>query len=130
MRREVTLQRGDAVPHCHVATHDGHTFSYGSIWQHRNLVLVHLPASVDAAAYISGLAGRHVDFHDRNCTWIVTRDDLEGLPAPAALIADRWGEIVQVWTVAGIAGLPSADELLEWADYIETRCPECEGEAK
>ena len=34
------LQRGDLMPHFTVRTLQGESFSYSSIWQHRNLVLV------------------------------------------------------------------------------------------
>jgi hypothetical protein len=43
------------------------------------------------------------------------------------LFADRWGEVVHV---EATAELPAATALLEWLDYVERRCPECEGEAR
>jgi len=47
----------------------------------------------------------------------------------ALVVADWWGE-VHVATAIRTAGLPPPDELLEWLDYIETRCPECEAESR
>jgi hypothetical protein len=46
------------------------------------------------------------------------------------VVADRWGEIVHIAAPSGIAGLPDPGELLEWLDYVEHRCPECEGETR
>jgi hypothetical protein len=60
----------------------------------------------------------------------MTRDDVPGLRAPGALVADRWGEIVYVAPIAEAAGSPTVAELLEWLEYVQHRCPECEGEAK
>lgn len=125
-----TLERGQAVPPFDVTTLNGDAFSYGSIWQRQNLVLVALPASSAADTYAAELSTRAPEFHDRKSALILTRDQVSGLAAPGALIADRWGEIVYVATVSDTAGLPSAEELLEWLDYVEKKCPECEGEAR
>jgi hypothetical protein len=61
---------------------------------------------------------------------VITSDAVPGLDAPAVVVGDRWGEIVYVTATADAADLPPARELLEWISYVETRCPECEGEAK
>ena len=39
------LQRGDSVPHFWVTTVGGEVFSYSTIWQRKNLVLLCLPAA-------------------------------------------------------------------------------------
>lgn len=124
------LQRGDAVPHWHLTTHDGRALSYVSIWQRRNLVLVTIPSLADANSYVAVLTARQPEFDSRHAECVITRDQLSGLPVPGALVADRWGEIVHVWTCSGVGDLPSADQLLDWLDYVEHRCPECEGESK
>jgi hypothetical protein len=41
------------------------------------------------------------------------------------LIADRWGEVQVVH-----AGAPDVDDILAWLEYVQQRCPECEGEAR
>ena len=60
----------------------------------------------------------------------MTRDTVPGLPAPAALVADRWGEIAYVATAPTLDGLPAPSTLFDWLDYVVQRCPECEGEAR
>jgi hypothetical protein len=124
------LQRGDLVPHVEVRAVDGRLFRYSAIWQRGSLVLVALPAAGPGGAYAAELAARTADFQDRNAVCVVTRDPVDGLPAPGALVADRWGEVVHAAAARGVDGLPSAPELLEWLDYVERRCPECEGEAR
>lgn len=52
-----------------------------------------------------------------------------GTEAPAAVVADPWGE-VRFQQVAGAAhDLPEPAELVDWARFIAIQCPECEGEA-
>jgi hypothetical protein len=92
-------------------------------------VLVTLPAAFDAT-YASALAARLPDFQEHNCICVITRDRVGGVPTPAALVADKWGEIVHVAAPPRQDDLPSASELLDWVAYVELRCPECEGEAR
>jgi hypothetical protein len=125
------LQRGDAVPHFGVRTLGGDMFRYATIWQHKNLVLVTLPRTVvDDGTYVAGLLALGSEFREREGLCVVTRDHLTGLSAPGALVADRWGEIVHVATASDVADLPTPTELLHWLEYVEQRCPECEGEAR
>jgi hypothetical protein len=124
------LQRGDDVPHFDVRTVGGDVFGYGTIWQRRNLVLIVLPGSDADDGYIAALAARAAEFRDRETACVITLDAVAGLPAPAILVADRWGEVVHVATASDVSGLPTVQELLEWVDYVAQRCPECEGEAK
>jgi hypothetical protein len=42
------------------------------------------------------------------------------------LVADRWGEIVCLERARSVA----IDDLLGWLEFVEQRCPECEGEAR
>jgi hypothetical protein len=60
----------------------------------------------------------------------VTGDRVPGIQSPAVVVADRWGEIVHVATTPQVDDLTSPEELLDWVDYLDRRCPECEGEAK
>jgi AhpC/TSA family len=126
------LQRGDSVPHFDVTTTGGELFSYSTIWQRRNLVLVAIPTaeSEPRATYISHLVARMPEFTAKNVECVVTRDRMPGIQSPAVIVADRWGEIVHVATTSQVDDLTSPEELLEWVDYLDRRCPECEGEAK
>jgi hypothetical protein len=124
-----TLQRGDQVPHFDVNTLAGDVFSYSTIWQRKNLVLVSLDADIEDD-YPSTLTARARDFEERHAACVLTRDRVPGLPAPGAVVADRWGEIVHVFAAASGGELPPASELLDWLEHVEQRCPECEGEAK
>jgi hypothetical protein len=125
-----TLQCGDQVPHFTVRTVDGGEFRYSTIWQHANLVLVTLPESAGESRYACELSAREAEFRNLKSSCVITRDPVTGVPAPGALVADRWGEVVHVATAADESGLPTPSELLEWLDYVERRCPECEGEAR
>jgi hypothetical protein len=126
------LQRGDSVPHFEITTVRGELFSYSTIWQRRNLVLVALPAAeLDSpGSYISRLIARESEFLAKDAECVVTADRLPGVRSPAVIVADRWGEIVHVAIGSQVGALTSPDELLDWVDYLNRRCPECEGEAK
>src|SRR5690349_19325037 len=90
-----TLQRGDQVPHFEVTDLSGCVFHYSSIWQHRNLVLIALPGS-NPDTYTNDLVVRAPQFRDLNSVCVMTQSAVTGLPAPGALVADRWGEIVHI----------------------------------
>ena len=125
------LQRGDQVPHFEVRTSGGDLFRYASIWQHKNLVLVMLPGDALAGGRDTlEQAARGDAFQQRESVGVVTRDRVPGLRAPAALVADRWGEIVYVTETSRVDELPPTSDLLDWLDYVDRRCPECEGETK
>jgi hypothetical protein len=125
-----TLQQGDQVPHFEVRTISGEVFSYAAIWQDRNLVLVTLPETAADSGYASELSARKSAFNNLKGVCVVTRDRVPGVPAPGALVADRWGEVVHVATAPDVDSLPSPPDLIDWLDYVERRCPECEGETK
>lgn len=123
------LQRGELVPHFEVRDLAGNVCRYAAIWQRRNLVLVALPAA-GPDTYACELAARGAEVDQRDGTCVITRDAVPGVPAPAVVIADRWGEIAHVAAARDVDELPPAAEVLEWLDYVVRRCPECEGEAK
>jgi hypothetical protein len=127
------LQPGDPVPHFRVTTVDGQAVAYSTVWQHRILVLVTLPASDPDDSfrrYASRLAAGEGSLGGADAACVITRDAVPGVPCPGLVIADRWGEIVHVASGPQAAALPMADEVMDWIDYIQRQCPECEGEAK
>jgi hypothetical protein len=127
-----SLTRGDLIPHFTVKTLDGASFSYSTIWQRRNLVLIALPVvdSEFSRRYVSELSGCSAEFNRADAACVITRDPIAGLPGPGVLVADRWGEIVYVVTTSDVSELTRAEELLDWLRYVQIRCPECEGEAR
>lgn len=43
----------------------------------------------------------------------------------AVVVADPWGEIYEVSRAGDDHAFPAGDELVSWARYLSTRCPEC-----
>jgi hypothetical protein len=130
--RWTMLQRGDSVPHFQVTTVGGALFSYSTIWQRQNLVLLCLPAAESqcSGTYMSELVARKSEFGAKDAECVVTRDPVAGVGSPGIIVADRWGEIAHVAQATHVDDLTSPEDLLDWLDYLEQRCPECEGEAK
>ena len=126
------LQRGDLVPHFTVKTLHGDEFSYATIWQRRNLVLVALPVtdSEPARSYVSELTARGAEFSAGDADCVITQDRVHAIPSPAVLVADRWGEVIYIEGKSDTRDLPHVEEVLEWLRYVQSRCPECEGESK
>ena len=95
-------------------------------------MLVALPTAESEApgTYVSQLVGLRSEFTAKDAECVVTADRVPGIPSPAVVVADRWGEIVHVATASQVDDLTSPEELLDWVDYLDRRCPECEGEAK
>ena len=95
-------------------------------------MLVALPASESefSVSYISQLMARKSEFTAENCQCVMTRDLVPGIPNPVVVVADKWGEIVHVANPSRVEDLASPEALLDWVNYLERRCPECEGEAK
>ena len=126
------LQRGDLLPHFTVKTLHGDEFSYATIWQRRNLVLIALPVtdSESVRRYVSELAARGAEFADGDADCVITQDRIQEIPSPAVLVADRWGEVVCIAAKSDVRDLPQVEDVLEWLRYVQTRCPECEGESK
>ena len=126
------LKTGDLVSHFAVTTLGGQRFAYSDIWQRKNLLLVLLSHAESAgnADYVSQLTEQlsYLTADDTAC--VVTRDSISGLPTPAVVVADRWGEIHHVAHAARIEDLTPPAELVEWCRFVQRQCPECEGEAK
>jgi hypothetical protein len=125
-----TLERGDLLPHFEVETIEGTVFRYSSIWQRKNLLLVLVGAPDAGGAYVCALRERNSAFHALDTVCVVTAGEVPGFPAPAAIVADRWGEIINVSAAMEVSLLPSAEDLLEWMEHVQHRCPECEGESR
>ena len=123
------LQPGDLVPHFEVTLLDGRHVAYRAIWQQQNLLLVTLPAADEGApAYADHLTRRMDELRANQTAVLLTHGQIPGLPAPALLVADRWGEVHFVRAAANAVDLPSPDEVLEWLRFTQYACPECEGE--
>lgn len=127
-----TIRRGGAVPHFTVSSVTGEAVSYSTIWQRQALVLVSLPADGPDAVdiYIRELTNRQPEFAALDAACVMTRDPVAGIPRPSVVVADRWGEVVEVAAPARVDALPSAHEILAWVEHVRHRCPECEGEAR
>lgn len=132
----MTFERGSQMPHVELRRLDGTTFSYRSVWQRRNFVLVSLPAETGCgekradAAYVDAIRAHDEAIREYDTEVVVTRDAVPGLPAPAVVIADRWGEIIAVSWSDRVATLLPIAEIVEWLRFVAQACPECEGEAK
>lgn len=121
-----TLKPGDQLPHFEVRSLDDEVFVYRTIWQRKNLLLILLPDSRVDDRYVSNLRARGSEWQRLETECVITRQPVAGLRAPAALIADRWGEIIYLASARSVA----ADDLVGWLEFVAQRCPECEGEAR
>lgn len=121
------MTAGDSLPFFEVDTVDGGRVRYAELWQRKNVVLVCLPPSDANADYANALARRSAEFDEYCAVCIVTRDRVPGISPPAVIVADRWGEIQ---LLASSEDLPAPQALLETLDYVQRRCPECEGESR
>jgi hypothetical protein len=131
------LQPGDRMPFFEIATRMGAAASYREHWQRRNVVLVVVPATATWNAYVERLERRGADIARHDAVLIITAEPIPGLPPASVAIADRWGELHYVAAAgpapsaaAEASSLPDAGGILEWLEYIQHRCPECEGEAR
>jgi hypothetical protein len=124
---------GSRVPHFDVVTLDGARVRYSdNIWQRQNLLLVLLPdvESPGTRRYLEGLRAAAAELATLKTTLVLTSEPVGDLRPPAALVADQWGEVAYVKTPDDglVTSLPATEDLLSWARYLSTRCPECEGE--
>jgi hypothetical protein len=126
------LQKGELLPHFSVTTVAGERFAYSDIWQRKNLVLISLPheESNGGTEYLAQIATGTSELTGDDTACLITRDRIPGVPAPGVVVTDRWGEIHHVTHAARVEDLPRLHELIEWLRYVQSQCPECEGEAK
>ena len=124
------LRKGDALPFFEAETIGHSRIRYADLWQRRNLLLVCLPEASTPAddEYARALSTRAAECEGYGAECVVTRDRVRGVAPPAAIIADRWGEIQYLACSASGVPLPDPQELLDTLDYVQRRCPECEGE--
>jgi hypothetical protein len=78
------LRRGDLVPHFTVKILQGDEFSYATIWQRRNLVLIALPAtdSESARRYVAELATRSAEVIASQADCVITQATRDDRRAP------------------------------------------------
>jgi peroxiredoxin len=127
---KVMLRPGDQVPHVSFRTTDGHALRYADLWQHKNLILVSLPADSAFGTYAARLEHDLRSGLPADTSLVISHDALADLPAPAILVADKWGEIHYAYTASTLAEMPVAESILEWLTYVRVQCPECQGETK
>jgi len=118
------LRIGDAFPHVALTRIDGEAIAYRDIWQHRNLLLVVLPAHGEEE-YARNVERHHPALRANDTAVVLTRDAIPGVPSPGVVAADRWGEI---FLVSGTL-LPPA-ELIEWMRYAQMQCSQCWGDSR
>jgi hypothetical protein len=58
---------------------------------------------------------------------VATREDWDGFGVDdsALMIADRWGIVYFAKGTTTFDDLPPLDDVVEWARYLATQCPEC-----
>ena len=56
----------------------------------------------------------------------VGASDVQGRAAAAIYITDRFGEVFAVYRTAEGEALPKVDDILNWLEFINSQCPECE----
>jgi hypothetical protein len=123
-------QPGDHVPHVSIRTIDGATINYAELWQHKNLIFVSIPAEPAFTDYAARLELAVRPNLPADTALVISHDALPDLPAPAVLVADKWGEIHHAHAAPTIAEMPDAEAILDWLTYVRVQCPECQGETR
>ena len=124
------LNPGDHIPHVSFRTIDDHIVTYADLWQQKNLILVSLPTDSAFHDYAVGLDRDLRPILPADTSLVISHDALPDLPAPAILVADKWGEVHYAHAASHVTELPDPDAVLEWLTYVRVQCPECQGEAK
>ena len=56
----------------------------------------------------------------------VGASDEQGHVAAAAYVIDRYGETFAIYRTRDGQALPSAVDILNWLEFVNSQCPECE----
>lgn len=125
------LRPGVQVPFFDVTTIDGRRVSYRDLWQRQNLLLVTVPRhGDDPLACVGGLRARLAELMAHDTAVVMTHDEVPGMPALGALVADRWGDIFFVGRFSDDSPCFDTDAIIEWLRHVQAQCPECQGEAR
>ena len=124
------LKSGEQLAHFAITTLEGRHVEYRDLWQQRNLVLISVPAEDARAPRLAEWSEAAAATRGPDNEWLITTDTVCGVGRPGVVVADQWGEVHFSAEARTTAELPGGDDLVEWLQYLEHRCPECEGEAK
>jgi hypothetical protein len=82
------------------------------------------------AAYAQAVEQQEADIAEWDCRLLAVEGaSSPGVPVPGVLVADPWCELAAVLDAGAEHAFPEVSELVDWARYLGTTCPECEGEA-
>ena len=128
----MTLAPRDLVPMFTVTNAlDGIVVGYQDVWQRRNLVLVMVPDNDSTGtAYTKSLIDAAPTLAADDTVFVVTSNPIPGIPSPGVVVADRWGEIYYLKGAGRAVDLPTPGDLAGWLRYVQSECPECQGEAR
>jgi peroxiredoxin len=118
---------GELIPHFTAVTIHGESIRYRDLWQQRNLVLYLLPhASAEARGYLDALRTRLAQLRPDDVTLVAIEGPVQQLPESSVVLCDRWGEIEHVASLGNdVQTWPPIDEIVEWTEFIRSKCPEC-----
>ncbi len=134
MTAGIQLEKGQRLPMISVATVDGDATVPLRRAGRRATVLVTVHPECDACrAYLDALAREQAEIEEWDGRLVTTYADAEladaGIPAPAVLIADQWGELFVVEPAGESHAFIEPAEVVSWLRYLAVQCPECQGEA-
>ena len=134
MPTETSLEKGQRLPMMSVEpVQGGAPVALRRAGRLATVLITMHPDCDECAAYVDALAERQSDIDDWDGRVVATyaSDELAaaGIPAPAVLIADQWGELFVVEPAGDDHGFIEPDEVVSWLRYLAIQCPECQGEA-
>jgi hypothetical protein len=116
------------IPHFEATAIDGEHVRYTDLWQQRNLVLYLVPMGARDAAhdYLDALRSRVAQLRPDDVTLVAIEGTVPRLPESTLVLCDRWGEIEHVTPLGDdVQSWPAVDEIVEWLEFIRSKCPEC-----
>lgn len=120
--RDGAFARGDVLPHLTLEDRTGAPFSYRTIWQQRNLLLVVVGDDPAGERYALDVQAAAPDIAAREAVVVVTRTPVPGLSVPGVLVVDRWARVIHAAHAATVDDLPPVHDLVAWLDYVQMRC--------